>query len=263
MLPDTHDVLYSGQVHRSRVNCRSRTSALPIPKWPWKGAKGSVPPQLRKSEVELKDLIPAARGLAKGLRQSIHRIRKLRLAATHAESRLSPQNARRQAPLVAKRPPLRGDVLRTKAGKATVAACKLLGDLLDVKSRIGLSLLRSDDRDGPLREALEKLTFAKGGPASNRWPAVSSFDEESVLHALDRFEMLLDAVPLSDREGPNKIELSGTLKNGQFCDRVEEFWNGSVVRVIVPSHPIGAPRPKLKMQAFFPGQLRPDPNREG
>jgi len=179
-----------------------------------------VPPQPKKPEVELENLIPAARRLAKRLSQSILMAKKLRRGARQAETRLKPSNALRHVPVVAKGKPREGDELQARPRKANIVPGKLLDQLLDVKTRIEISLLRPNDRYGPLREALEKLTFATDALASNRWPAAVSFDEESVLGALGSFEMILDAVPLPDREGPGKIELSGTLQNGQFCDQV-------------------------------------------
>ena len=101
--------------------------------------------------------------------------------------------------------------LRVEANRANAAACKLLGRLVRAKSQIEIGLLSPEDRFRPIREALEKLDFATMAPASNRWPAVVRFDEEDVLQALDKFEMLLDAIPITDGEATVKINLSGPL----------------------------------------------------
>ena len=119
-------------------------------------------------------------------------------------------------------PPLTADVLGIKARKATLSASKLLEQLLGTKSRIELSLLRSGERYDSFRQTFERLTFAKKAPATDRWPAASSFEEEGVLHGLDKFEMLLDAIPRDACERSSDAALSRTLKNGQFCDRVIE-----------------------------------------
>jgi hypothetical protein len=85
---------------------------------------------------------------------------------------------------------------------------------------------------------------ATGGPSSNRWPAGVSSDEEGVLDALDRFEMLLDTVPVSASDGSNEIELSPTLRNGRYCNRVideirkiRHLYPASTVEQIKPAHP--------------------------
>ena len=44
--------------------------------------------------------------------------------------------------------------------------------------------------------------------------------EEDVLQALDKFEMLLDAIPIPDREASVKIDLASPFKNGQYCNQV-------------------------------------------
>jgi hypothetical protein len=179
-----------------------------------------VPLQSETPQSELKSPVPEARRLVKRLRQSILKARSLRRAAARVGSRQRLSEIPRHARPVAKGKPPQGDELQNKARKANIVASRLLGQLLKAKSRIEISLLLPDPRYGPLREALEELTFATNAPPSDRWPAGVSFDEESVLDALDRFEMLLDAVPVSACGGSDGIELSPTLRNGQYCNRV-------------------------------------------
>jgi len=134
--------------------------------------------------------------------------------------------------------------LRIEANRANAAGCRLLGRLVRVKSQIGISLLSPEDRFRPIREALEKLDFATLAPASNRWPAVLRFDEEDVLQALDKFELLLNAIPITDTEETVKIDLSSPYKNGQFCNRVVDeirktrhLYPASTVSEIRVAHP--------------------------
>jgi hypothetical protein len=179
-----------------------------------------VPLQSELPKAELKDLVPEARKLAKRLRHSILKARSLRRAAARVESMSRLKAAPRHAYEGAKEKPPAGDELRDKAGEANIVASKLLGRLLKVKARMEISLLSPDPRYGPFREALKELTFATNVPPSNRWPAGVSFDEESVLGALDRFEMLLDTTPASASVGSDEMELSPTLRNGRYCNQV-------------------------------------------
>ena len=70
------------------------------------------------------------------------------------------------------------------------------------------------------------------------------FDEEDILQALDKFEMLHDAIPTPDREASVKIDLSSPFKNGQYCNRVVDeirkirhLHPGSTVTQIRDAHP--------------------------
>jgi hypothetical protein len=178
--------------------------------------------------------------LAKRLRQSILKARSLRRTTARVGARQSRSDISRLARPVAKGKAPEGDELQSKARKANIVTSRLLGRLLKVKTRIEMSLLSPDLQLGPFREALEELTFAADAPASNRWPAGVSLNEESVLDALDRFEMLLNVAP----GGSDEIELSATLRNGQYCDqvideirRVRHLYRASTVGQIKSAHP--------------------------
>lgn len=119
-----------------------------------------------------------------------------------------------------------------------------MGRLLDLKSRVEICLLRSDDRTRPVREALEKLSFATVAPTSNRWPSAVSFDEEGVLEALDPLERLIAIIPISNNSVPTAIVITRTHKNGQFCHRVVDevrkirhLYPGSTMVQIRSEHP--------------------------
>jgi hypothetical protein len=203
-----------------------------------------VPLQSETPKTELKNLVPEARRLVKRLRQSILKARSLRRAAARVGSRQRLMATPRNAPLVVKRKPQRGEGLLDKARKANFVASRLLGQLVKVKARMEISLLSPDPRYGPFREALARLTFTTYAPPSNRWPASVSFDEESVLDALDRFEMLLDAAPISASAGSNEAELSPALRNGQYCSQVideirkiRHLYPANMVAQIESDHP--------------------------
>ena len=164
-----------------------------------------LPRQRGQSKLDLIALTTAARSLARQVRAKIHKARELRRAAVKVRHSPKTQKAIE---------------LQLQANKANAAACRLLGRLVHAKSQIEISLLSPEDRLRSVREALEKLDFTTRAPASGRWPAAVRFDEEDVLHALDKFEMLLDTIPITGTEERVKIDLSSPLKNGQFCDRV-------------------------------------------
>jgi hypothetical protein len=199
-----------------------------------------VPLQSEIPRAELKNLVSEARKLVKRVRQAILKARSLRRAAARVESTPRLREAPHHAGAAAEAKPPEGNRLRDKAGEVNIIASKLLGQLLKVKGRMEISLLSPDPRYGPFHEALIGLNFATDAPPSNRWLAGVSFDEESVLDALDRFEMLLDVAPgVSD-----EIALSPTLRNGRYCNQVideirkiRHLYPASTVAQIRSDHP--------------------------
>jgi hypothetical protein len=178
-----------------------------------------MPGESKTPEVELEGLISTAKQLAAQVRAAIQSARNARHEALELESRSNKAAATE---------------VRAEAENARETAGSLLGELIDLKRRIEICSLRSDDRTRPVRETLEKLSFITTLPGSNLWPPASSLDEEGVLKALDSFERLIDMITIPDRLGATGNDLAGTLKNGQFCDRVADEIRK--IRHMYPAH---------------------------